>query len=827
MRKFVASLLFIAASFSLPAPILAQCGVERWSVKTGTDADVGMINLSSSTNNTIVTMRGWTAPSPIPANNRVSPYETTQWVLNATLTQYKLESDSDYHLILADASGNTLIAEIPSPNCVGGSSPLGPGIQNARNEFDARFNPTSSFQTANIPVRVKGIGMFDFLHGQTGVAPNGIEIHAVLDIIFNPSGSDFTIAAAPGAVSVVQGTSGTSTISTSVSGSFNSAISLSASGLPTGASVSFSPSSIAAPGAGSSTATITAGSSTPTGTYTVTISGTGGGTTHTTSVSLTVTAAAAPDFSISDSPSSLSVVQGAAGSSTVTTTVSGGFNAAVALTASGLPTGASASFSPSSIAAPGSGNSTATITVGATTAPGTYAITITGTGGGKTHTTSLSLTVTTAGGGGTEAVTDGGFESATVTGNSAPGWTGTTNISGDSTIAYHGTYPHGGTNYGALGASNSEIDTLTQTLSIPSNTTAASLTFWVNVVTSETTTSTAYDFCHVEIHNASGTLLATPLTLNNTNSSSSNNTNGTYFKPAAVDLTSYKGQTIQLVFHVTTDSTLPTTFRVDDVSVALTTSGGGDTTPPTTSVTAPSNGATVSSTVNVTATASDNIAVTKMEIYIDGTLKTSNTNATSLTYSWNTTTYANGSHTIVSKAYDAAGNVGTSATITVTVSNGGSQQLLGNPGFETGTASPWVAATGVVTNSTSEAAHAGTWKAWLDGYGSAHTDTLYQQVAIPSTITTATLTFWLHVDTAETTTTTAYDTLTVQVRNSSGTVLATLATYSNLNAATGYVQKTFDLSAYKGQTIQVYLIGVEDSLYQTSFVVDDFALNVQ
>ena len=110
---------------------------------------------------------------------------------------------------------------------------------------------------------------------------------------------------------------------------------------------------------------------------------------------------------------------------------------------------------------------------------------------------------------------------------------------------------------------------------------------------------------------------------------------------------------------------------------------------------------------------------------------------------------------------------------------------------------------------------------------SAHTDTLYQQVTIASTSTTATLTFWLHIDTAETTTTTAYDTLNVQIRNASGTVLATLATYSNLNATSGYIQKTFDLSAYKGQTVQVYLIGVEDGTLQTSFVVDDFALNVQ
>src|SRR5260370_38648820 len=102
-----------------------------------------------------------------------------------------------------------------------------------------------------------------------------------------------------------------------------------------------------------------------------------------------------------------------------------------------------------------------------------------------------------------------------------------------------------------------------------------------------------------------------------------------------------------------------------------------------------------------------------------------------------------------------------------------------------------------------------------------------QQVAIPANITTATLTFFLHIDTAETTTTLANDTLKVQIRNSSGTVLATLATYSNLNAAAGYTQKSFDVSAYKGQTIQAFLVGVANASLQTPFVFDDFALNVQ
>lgn len=274
------------------------------------------------------------------------------------------------------------------------------------------------------------------------------------------------------------------------------------------------------------------------------------------SVTPTGSGGGTPDFAISASPTSVSVAQGASGSSTVSTSVSGGFSNAISLSASGAPSGVTVSFSPASIAAPGSGSSTMNITVGSTVTAGTYTITVTGTGGTITHTATVSLTVTTAGGGGTTT------------------------------------------------------------------------------------------------------------------------------------------------------------------------------------------------------------------------------------------------------------------------------QILGNPGFETGTASPWTASSGVVDNSSSEAAHSGSWKAWMNGYGTTHTDTLLQTVTISSTATAATLNFYLHIDTSETTATTAYDTLKVQIRNSSGTVLATLATYSNLSAASGYSLKSFNVLAYKGSPIQVYLVGAEDSSLQTSFVVDDFALNV-
>jgi subtilisin family serine protease len=147
-------------------------------------------------------------------------------------------------------------------------------------------------------------------------------------------------------------------------------------------------------------------------------------------------------------------------------------------------------------------------------------------------------------------------------------------------------------------------------------------------------------------------------------------------------------------------------------------------------------------------------------------------------------------------------------------------ELLANKGFESGNVT-WVATAGVITNSTGQTPRTGSFYAWLDGYGTTHTDSLYQQITIPSTATTVTLSFWLKITTSETTTTTAFDTLRVQIRNSSNTVLSTLATYSNLNKTTGYVQKTFDVTSFKGQTVRIYFLGVEDSSLQTSFVIDD------
>ena len=164
-----------------------------------------------------------------------------------------------------------------------------------------------------------------------------------------------------------------------------------------------------------------------------------------------------------------------------------------------------------------------------------------------------------------------------------------------------------------------------------------------------------------------------------------------------------------------------------------------------------------------------------------------------------------------------------SAAPMMRVSASTTTNLLGNPGFESG-ATTWVQSGSVISNSTSQPPRSGTWKADLNGFGYVSTESFYQTVTIPATVTSATLSFWLHIDTAETTTSTAYDKLSVQVQNSSGTVLNTLATYSNLNKNTGYVQKSFDLSSYKGQTIRLSIKGTEDYSLKTSFVLDDFVL---
>lgn len=247
--------------------------------------------------------------------------------------------------------------------------------------------------------------------------------------------------------------------------------------------------------------------------------------------------------------------------------------------------------------------------------------------------------------------------------------------------------------------------------------------------------------------------------------------------------------------------------------------GGGDTAAPTASA-SESGGSGV---ITLNATASDNVGVTRVEFYVDGALEATDSGSP-YSATLDSTTLANGTHALVAKAYDAAGNVGSSSSVAFSVSNGGTSQLIVNGNFESGAAN-WTQTSGAITSDSGEPAHAGSWKAWLDGYGRAHTDYVRQKISIPTGVASATLDFFMHVDSAESGTT-AYDNLQVQVITSTGKVL-TLATFSNKDAASGYQEHTVSLNAYKGQTLQIGFNGVEDSTMQTSFVIDDVSVKLQ
>ena len=304
MRMSIKSLAFLSAALvschaALPGEeedneaLNGSCGVERWAVKTGTDAAAAQVNMTAK-DTTIAALRAAANPGATSNSARLpNSAEMQLWRLsNVTLTQYKLESDSDYHLVVADSSGATMIVEIPAPSCVA-SGPWKAAITAARAAFDQKFTVTPSFQAANVPVTVTGVGFFDLQHGQTGVAPNAIELHGVLSVCFPGSAvqgcaatADFGLAATPSSVSSGAGGSATSAISVTAQNGFAGSVALSTSGLPAGASSSFSAPS-ATPGQ-ASTLTLAAGSAAA-GTYVVTVTGTSGTLSHSASVSWTIT----------------------------------------------------------------------------------------------------------------------------------------------------------------------------------------------------------------------------------------------------------------------------------------------------------------------------------------------------------------------------------------------------------------------------------------------------------------------------------------------------------------------------------------------------------
>jgi PKD repeat protein len=407
----------------------------------------------------------------------------------------------------------------------------------------------------------------------------------------------------------------------------------------------------------------------------------------------------------------------------------------------------------------------------------------------------------------TQLLGNPGFE----TGTAAP-WTATTGVVNNSSTepAHSGSWDAWLDGYGS-----SHTDTLSQTVTIPAACTSDTLNFWLHIDTAETG-STANDTLNVQVLNSSGKVLSTLATYSNLD-------HNTGYTQHSFDLSAYAGQTITLKLTGVENSSLQTSFVADDFAL-----NAGSSTGNTVTVTNPgSQTSTVGTAASLQVHATD--SASGQTLTYSATGLPTGLSIASTTGLISGTPSAAGTFSVTAKATDTTGASGTAAfTWTVNSASGGctASQLLGNPGFETGTAAPWSATSSVINNSSTEPPHSGSWDAWLDGYGTTHTDTLSQSVSIPSACTTANLSFWLHIDTAETSTTTAYDTLQVQVLNSSGTVLGTLATYSNLDHNTGYAQHSFSLAPYIGQTITLKFTGTEDYTLQTSFVVDDTALNV-
>jgi hypothetical protein len=169
-------------------------------VKTGADPDAQALIDQVPTEVTIKALRALPVPPVLPPDGRAEGAEKTVWSLRATLAAYRAEADGDYHMVIADHAGRTMIAEIPKPGDILGRSYFAAAIAGARAAFDAHFQITeepgrptppgtavAAFQEVSVPVTLVGLGFFDFDHNQRGVAPNAIELHPVVEVLFTPN----------------------------------------------------------------------------------------------------------------------------------------------------------------------------------------------------------------------------------------------------------------------------------------------------------------------------------------------------------------------------------------------------------------------------------------------------------------------------------------------------------------------------------------------------------------------------------------------------------------------------------------------------------------
>ncbi len=362
-------------------------------------------------------------------------------------------------------------SEYPSPTAVSGTYSL-----LSHSPYTGDFSNSSVYQAPS-GAWVFASGTMDWAWGLDNYSNGANTVDAriqrttanVLDRFIGNAQPDFTLTPSPSSQSVQQAGSTSYGVTITPAGTFGGQVTLSVTGLPTGATGTFNTN----PATTSSTLAVTTLATTPAGTYTLTITGVSGALTRTTTATLVVTVPVPPDFTLSGSPASQTVLQGGSTSYGVTIATVGGFSGQVTLSVTGLPTGATGSFNTN----PATTSSTLAVTTAATTPAGTYTLTITGVSGALTHTTTTTLVVnippppdfTLSGSPASQSVTQGGSTSYGVT------ITPTSGFSGQVTLSVTGLPT------GATGTFNTNPATTTSTLAVATVATTPAGTYTLTI----------------------------------------------------------------------------------------------------------------------------------------------------------------------------------------------------------------------------------------------------------------------------------------------------------------------------------------------------------
>jgi len=649
---------------------------------------------------------------------------------------------------------------------------------------------------------------------------------------------DYTVTAAPASLTVTRGSNGTSTITLHSLNGFNSATTLSASGLPSGVTASFSTNPVTPPANGSatSTLTLTASSTATTGTATVTVTGTSGSLTHSTNITLTITAAATPNFTIGASPASLTVTQGGNGVNSITIASQNSFNSATTLTATGLPSGVTAAFSTNPVTPPanGSATSTLTLTASATATTGPATVTVTGTAGSLTHSTTIALTVNSSVGLQT-AVYDSTLKALKCVNagsgcDSGPSLLlGRDNISGGAEPNQPNTINNScadgtsGTFHSDESSDRIVVATTDGSALSPGKTVKVSATVWAW----NTGSSDALDLYYTANANSpSWVLIATIVPP----------AGGAQTLSATYTLPSGSLQAVRANFRYQGSASSCSTGAYDDhddLVFAVGASAPGFSVAASPSSLTVNQGASGSSTITVSSQGGFNSATTLsasgLPTGVTGAFSTNpvtppaNGSATSaLTFTAAATAPTGTTNVTVT---GTSGSLVRSATIALTIS-APSTQLIQNGGFEAGTLANWTAGGVYAPFTTIAQKHGGAYSAQVGASSGGEPNgdsSLSQTITLPSSATKATLTFWYWPSTTDTIT---YDWQEAQVQNSSGTLLAQIMKVcSNAHA---WTQVNYDLTPYKGQTIRIYFNDHQDGYGDLTYMyLDDISVTVQ